>query len=165
MSRVAEIRKQMLGLSSAELAELRQFATLNMATGGSRSSAAEAKSEDIAVEFLHAIARTLQSRNLDYTQPGSMQKVQAFASYRSKLVNDGIADWLNAVVKKNRVARSGLLTLLASLLCDDLIEKGRPVHARAMMLHAHRIPAVLNRAFPGYAQFGMLHLIIRKEGT
>lgn len=165
MSRVAEIRKQMLGLSASELAELRQFASLNLSIGGARNVAADAKSEDIAVELLHAFSRVLIGRNLDYTKPGTMQRVQAFASYRAKLVNDGVADWLNAVVKKNRVARAGLLTLLANLLCDDLIEKGRPVHARAMMLHAHRIPSVLNRAFPGYAQFGMLHLIIRKEGT
>ena len=45
----------------------------------------------------------------------------------------------------------------------DLCRMEVAVSARTLMSHIHRLPAVINKSFPGYAQAGHLGKIIGKR--
>jgi hypothetical protein len=162
---VEAIKKQMLRMSKSELEELRRFAAVAGQSGGAPPDAiTDAKGEVYCQMILESICLVLQSRDLDPTKPHALTRTQQYRAFREKIVEDKIGAWCDMVVKKNRIALRGLIRLAVDLLCDDLIQKRVAVNARVMMNHAHRIPAVLHRNFPGYAQYGMLYLVIRKEG-
>lgn len=49
------------------------------------------------------------------------------------------------------------------LLYRNLVQIGVTTTSRTIMQHFHRVPAVLNKAFPGYGEAGMLGWIVRRE--
>lgn len=63
----------------------------------------------------------------------------------------------------NRIERQALLVVGIELLYKNLAQIGIAVSARTLMSHIHRVPAVINKSFPLYAQNGMLRMIVRKR--
>jgi CheY-like chemotaxis protein len=55
-----------------------------------------------------------------------------------------------------------LAIMLTELLIDQIGKEGLAVSANLVLGQIHRIPAVLDKAFPGYAGAGLLHLIVRR---
>ncbi len=49
------------------------------------------------------------------------------------------------------------------LMVSDLEEIGVPVGGVTLMRHIHRIPLVIERAFPGYADSGALYMLVRRN--
>lgn len=62
-----------------------------------------------------------------------------------------------------KLQRRAILFVGVQLLYDNLCEMGIAVTSRTLMSHIHRLPACLNRAFPGYAKMGHLRFIVRKK--
>jgi len=50
-----------------------------------------------------------------------------------------------------------------TLLHDDMVEGGYVCSAKTLLAHMHRIPAVLNKHYPHYAQAGMLGWLVRER--
>ncbi len=58
-----------------------------------------------------------------------------------------------------------LIKIGVKLLASDLEEIGIPVGGVTLMRHIHRMPSVINHAFPGYAASGALYMLIRRNGS
>jgi hypothetical protein len=63
----------------------------------------------------------------------------------------------------NKVQQRAVLRLGIGLLHHDLENMGLAVSSRLMMAHIHRLPGIINKSFPGYAEAGLIHMIIRSE--
>jgi hypothetical protein len=64
-----------------------------------------------------------------------------------------------------KVQQRALFRLGIVLLCNNLAEMETPISGMSLMNHIHRIPSLINRAFPGYARLGLLSKIIRAKET
>lgn len=62
-----------------------------------------------------------------------------------------------------RVMQRKVLTFGLRLLYKQMTRDGYPVTGITMLAHFHRVPAVLEQAFPGYAKSGLLGLIFKGE--
>lgn len=54
-----------------------------------------------------------------------------------------------------------MLKMGICLLYNNLCSMNVPISARTVMRQIHRVPAVINRAFPGYAVCGLLHVVVK----
>ena len=59
-----------------------------------------------------------------------------------------------------RSGQHALLRLGLQLLYDDMTDRQLAVSARTLLANIHRVPAVLNKAFPNYAKAGLLHWVV-----
>lgn len=116
-------------------------------------------SEDIVVEeTLHAICRVVLSANGELVKPSTLRRAQQFSSLRDK------ATALGAFLRKNtanRTERRSLLFIAVRLLYDVIQDEGTPASSRTLMAQVHRLPSVLDAAFPGYAACGQLGMVVR----
>lgn len=109
---------------------------------------------------LDAICSTLQHMGVEYTQPSQLRTAQGYAAFAGKV------SALMLYVRRGAPTRNqqrALLGLGITYLYDNLCEMGLPVSARLVMAHAHRLPSVINAAFPGYAQAGLLGMLVKGE--
>lgn len=56
-----------------------------------------------------------------------------------------------------------ILNIGLDLLLENMRSLGLAVTANTMLNHLHRLPAVIDQAFPGYAQLGLLKLIVKRK--
>lgn len=63
---------------------------------------------------------------------------------------------------KSKTVQRAILLVGINLLQKNLTQLSIPVTGRTIMRHVHRIPAVLDVAFPGYVKAGLLGLIITR---
>ena len=63
----------------------------------------------------------------------------------------------------NRDERIKMVSMGITLLYHNLLEQGFPVTSFVIMNHFHRIPAMLNKAFPGAAENGYLSVIAHAQ--
>jgi hypothetical protein len=162
-------------LTRDELARLRQRIKINLDNGihyqGTPVEQAKAGGDERIL--LDAIVRGLEARGLEYPLPSLLMATPVYASFRQK--TPGVFKYLRRAACTD-VELLGLVTLGMDLLIRD-IEKnqgdwvkdpdGSPrkvtgVSARQLMSQVHRIPQVINLAFPGYAEAGLLRMIVRQ---
>lgn len=60
----------------------------------------------------------------------------------------------------NRTGKLAVLKLGVVYLMDRLAKEGRQVSFSVLLANVHRVPVLLNREFPGYAQAGVLHVLV-----
>lgn len=89
--------------------------------------------------------------------PAALRRTRTFGALRDKARD--LAPFLEAAAR-SRTQRRALLSLGFELLYEDLRRGGFSVTARTLMSCAHQLPAVLDRAFPGYARGGRLSMIV-----
>lgn len=58
-----------------------------------------------------------------------------------------------------RVLHNAILSLGIKLLYQELTRAGYPVTGITIMAHFHRVPAMIEMAFPGYVKSGLLNLV------
>lgn len=109
--------------------------------------------------FLDVICEVLRARGVEFTYAAQLQKSTQYPAFAKKV--PGLLEYFGTV--KNVVQKAALVRVSVGLLYDNLIEMNVPVGSRTMMAHIHRIPNILNKHFPGYAQSGLLSMIVRKE--
>ncbi len=138
-------------LSSAELARVRQETIVLMGTQ------AQSNPDDNLV--LDAIVRTITSLGMGPCNAAVLRNGQQYPAFAKKLPR--LIEYLDKVTR-DRQQQMGLLDLGFELLYHDLTKMGVPISAWTMMNHIHRLPAIFDLHFPGYARAGMLGMLFRK---
>ena len=129
------------------------------------------RADEFANFTLGVIVEVMQSKGADTTHAGMLVKTQQWPPFRAKFHDDArpgdrvgsLTTFFDRVVKRNRVAQHALMRISIGLLYEDLVQMNIAVSSRAVMAHIHRIPSVLNKAFPGYASAGLLPLVVRED--
>jgi len=166
--RAADVKANLKHFSKAELVDLRNAISALLALGGgavgaSASGAKEATADHTAFMLCDMIATFMKNAGADFTSSFVLRKTPQYSSFRQKVVEDGMHDYFHKAMGNNRVRTRALMRLSVGLLYDNLLAMSLPVSSRLMLAHAHRIPSVINTAFPGYAENGMLHMVIKSE--
>ncbi len=142
-------------LSSKELARIRQEVTALMGVPD------QGNQDDPLV--LDAIARTIISLGMGPCNASVLRKGQQYPAFSKKLPQ--LIEYLDNATK-DRQQQMGLLDLGFELLYKDLASMHVPISAWTMMNHIHRIPAIFDLHFPGYAHAGLLGMLFRNgNGT
>lgn len=81
-----------------------------------------------------------------------------YPSFSEKL--DGIQRWLSRS-PCNRLQQQWIITKGLWYMIMDYTNRGILVDHTALMANIHRLPAYVNQQFPGYAENGHLHKIVR----
>lgn len=156
----------LLKLESSQLAEVKARAGLLLQSGGaSRSTASaqaaspiqQAKEETDAALVLSEIAAHLLSEGIEYASIPQLQRMQNYRSFAAKI--PATMEYFRRITT-NRVKLRALIRIAIKLLYKDLARMNISASTRTLMNHWHRVPAVINRSFPGYAKIGMLGVLV-----
>lgn len=109
---------------------------------------------------LSAISDVLRKRGLEFASPFVLRKHPGYGAFAAKVPS------VMALLRKattSRVELSYLVELSVGLLYEDLTRMGATaVSSRLIINHFHRVPSVLNKAFPGYLAAGLLGRVIKR---
>lgn len=108
---------------------------------------------------LGAVSDLLRGQGVEFASPTVLLR-QADKNFKDK-VPDLMAFLASA--HPTRQGQRALLMVALDLLHQDISKAGYPVAAGVLLRHIHRLPATLNRHFPGYARAGMLGWIVDRE--
>lgn len=157
MSNIKTVLDIIPTLSSAELSKVTAAIGAANAIGNKRGPTLTTDLSSDDMWMLGAVADYMRDRGIDATSVSLLRGQRGYRAFAAKV--PAIAKFLKPCGA--RVKQRALLHVGIELLFADLQKIGLAATSRLVMAHAHRIPAVINRAFPGYAQQGLLHLIIR----
>lgn len=110
-------------------------------------------------DALRCLADTLQHLGVDFIPVSALDK-RVTKSFEAKLA--GVHKFVNKACP-TRNQRNALLRLGIVLLYDDLVRMGIAVSPFLMMAQFHRIPSLINREAPGYANSGLLHALVTRS--
>lgn len=168
MSTYDQILKGLLDLNVSQLAEVRARAGILSEAGGAKQrttglSGGQPMPDMIAetdVELvLSEIAGHLREQGIEFVSVSMLKKVQGFGKFAEKI--PAVMIFFRKITT-NRVKLRALIRIAIALLYKDLARMNISASTRTMMNHFHRVPAVLNRNFPGYAQSGLLGLLLQE---
>lgn len=115
-----------------------------------------------AGELLEIIAAAVLRAHGERVSPIALRRAPSFSAFRAK------AGELATFAAKNasgRVSGRALLAVGIDCLYRDLRRAGMTVTARTLMACVHQVPAALDKSFPGYAQSGLLGMIVAGAGA
>ena len=117
----------------------------------------QARDDDAADWALDVLLETMQRLGVECPFKPAIKKSSQYAAFRQKV--PGIVAWMSRSVKK-RNQRRALFAMGVGLLYENMVEMEVAVSARSVMQHIHRLPSVINQAFPDYARAGLLGFIV-----
>lgn len=151
-------------LSAAELEAVRKAIGFLQSVGGAPSGKTrkEQASETWAEQAVYVIAKVCQEKGTDFSSPAALKASPQFKAMQAKFREDdgALENYFKNAVDRNRVQAQALLRVGVVLLIEAMKEQELPIAARYVMTSIHRVPSVIGRAFPGYAESGMLGLVI-----
>lgn len=151
-----------VGLSRAELLEVRAF--IDMRLGMKGEAPAASTSQSLADTVLEVVCDTARSEGIEHAFVGVMRKHAAYPAFVKK-VDERVAPFLEMVQVRNRVRKRAFLQVAVRLLFDNLKQMEVPRSVLMAMNHIHRLQSVIDNSFPGYAKDGLLHMVVRMEGA
>lgn len=110
--------------------------------------------------ILGLICSYLSSSGIDFSSAMMLRKSSSYPPFKQKVP---IVLKFFEQCKPSKTELSVLITLGIELLIIDMQKMAIPVSGRMVMSHIHRIPSLINRAFPFYAAAGMLGWIIKRK--
>ena len=157
------VREIMEALTRLTKPELDQVATAIRALGG--KSASERKPRDpteadkAGALFLEEMGHALRRAGIEFRSMDSHQRSALYPSFRDK-AHDLLTEYLKDM---QRVERHGIISLGMDLLIAELRCYSDGAGSNKVMSHIHRIPDIIDQNFPGYAEAGLLPLIINRD--
>jgi len=111
---------------------------------------------------LEAIVDQLASLGVDKTTVPLLSKPtdKEFVTFRSHVPS--LMSFVRKTIR-NRTGQRALLQLGVRLLYENLTKMDIPVSGRTVRRHVHRLPSVLNQAFPNYSRSGILGMVVSRE--
>ena len=160
--RLNKILADLPHLSGEELERVRSQLGVVQSLGGKaapapKGSRAKTGDDDLALSVLAAYVK---DKGVDYSTAGMLRKSNGYSAFREKVP---VVFAFISQGARTRPEQLGLLRIGIELLYENLVQMGVSVSARTVMAHFHRVPAVINEAYPGYATAGLLHIIIGKK--
>lgn len=149
-------RNAALKLNPSELIKLRTELTAMLALP--HKGAREPQQDVDDARFgLWAIADELQRSGTEHDAMGrlSVHRDRAQFNKHYQAVNQYFTK-----AGLDKIQRRALFQIGLKLLYDNLTAMGIPVTSVTMMHHVHRVPAMINQQLPGYAESGLLHLVV-----
>ncbi len=136
------------------------------ARAGALSSMAPASQTNGAAESdelsaLDCICAMMKSKGMEFASPVLLRKSPVFNSFKTEKV-PAIMTYLERAGFTRNETRA-MMQIGLELLMADLGRMGLLISGRALMSHFHRIPSLLNQAFPGYAEAGFLTQVLRRR--
>ena len=142
-------------LTSAQCSEL--ATRLNILSKGSTKSSNGKR--EFGERVLQILCTVLTKNNVETPSVTVLRKSAAYAQSREKLQDLQI---FFEKISKSKLVQDAILKEAINLLYCDLVQwKGVAVSSHLMLKHMHRIPATINRHYPGYVQSGLLHKIVK----
>ena len=146
-------------LSATERGSLLERLKLLQSISSPKEAATNGK-RDIESRVLTIVCNTLRELGVEYPSLDVLRKSSAYPSFQRKLPD--LLEFLSHV-SDSRVQQDALLKIALELLYNDMVNwQDAVISAHTLMSHIHRIPATVNRHFPGYSSSGMLSWIIRE---
>lgn len=145
-------------LSAEELSKLSQRLKALASVSAAVPAVANEESQPDADFVVSCAAEALAGIGAEYPVRFQLQQACKSNAFREKL--PGLMRFFRAA-HPQRAGQRALLVMAFGLLYEDMQERGYVCTVNTLIAHAHRLPAVLNRHFPGYAQAGMLHWIVK----
>jgi len=108
--------------------------------------------------ILSCISQVMQEEAGEYPFWHMLRQAAKSAAFRAKV--GPLMQFIRSVSPQRTVQR-GVLVSGYRLLFKHMHSRGYVVSARTLLAHTHRLPSVLNQAYPNYARAGMLHWIVR----
>lgn len=114
-----------------------------------------------ADKLLQIVCDVIRARGAEHAIPAMLKATPQYRSFAEK-VPQVIAFAQTAFPggARREMFERALLHNGVSLLFEDLRRMGIAITARTLMSHIHRVPAVINAAYPGYAEAGLLSKIV-----
>ena len=129
----------------------------SMASSQSTSTtqhAAPVQTDDL---LLDALSEVVERRTGERVYPAMLRKSQQYAAFRDK--TPPLMEFFEKHASR-RNERRALVAVAFGVLYDDLARMNVSISARTLLSHAHRLPAVLDVAFPGYASSSLLGMVV-----
>lgn len=115
--------------------------------------------QDFGDRVLNAVADVLRKKHVDAPSVNLMRKSAAYAVSKEKAV--ALSNFI-ALCSHSKLVQDRILRLGLSLLYDDMLQwQNVTVSPHTLLQQIHRIPATLNRHFPGYAAAGLLIKVVK----
>lgn len=149
-------------LNDEELAKVEIAIAARRSIGG-KMSKTETLTTGLPPEVLmvlETLADFMKDNGADPAPAGMLAKTSNFSGFKKKV--PAIVESMKASALKKNEARAVLRSAM-SMLYERLTDQGLDTTSRRMMDHIHRLPALLDVHFPGYAKAGLLRLTVRKH--
>jgi len=116
---------------------------------------------NFGARVLQSICDVMRKHNVETPSVATLKKSAAYASARAKF--DDLQIFFDKI-SKSRIIQDAILNEAVQLLYFDLVNwQGVAISSHTLLNQVHRIPATLNRHFPGYAISGTLTKIVERK--
>lgn len=154
-SRVVALLPQ---LTADELKQVKQRINALGSLGGGATARLDEPADDDASWVLNVVCTTMRKLG----QPYGVQQLRAMPQTMAQLRKrtGPLMAYLNQV---DGPCREGFLAMAVEMLAANITALHIPCTTPIVIKHLDRIPALVERQFPGYAKMGLLKFIIRME--
>lgn len=125
-------------------------------------SSVVASSNDEAL-YLSAICEELKDRGCDYSSPDMLRKHKHYPTWARDKIHG-----LDAFFAREQFSRVQKLSILAfgiGAIVANLRHHRIPVTGGNILMNYHKLPALIDRQFPGYSERKLLRWIFREMRT
>lgn len=157
---------KLLNMSVKELKELK--AKVSFLLDNKATKEINIKHEGYVQLFLDVLDNSLQKRLLKKVPPLAI--LRASSKHRNTLLKlykavGSLNDWSDTVLgrKLNRPERLTMYNLACELTCDYLSNINVPINLPTIINCYEKFPSLIQKAFPGYIESGLLHIVLQAK--
>lgn len=159
MADLQEILVSLPRLSKQDLEQLR--GRISFLLGSSAPSADTALGDPDCELVLDAILAIIRSAGGGSVPVVMLKRSSQYREFKKKV--PVVLDAFRRQKDMSAVKLRALVRVSMQLLQQDLQQIGIAVTARTLMSHVHRLPAVLDKNFPGYLHAGLISVVVRSR--
>ena len=114
---------------------------------------------DFGMRLLNALCSVLRKHRVETPSIHTLAKSPVYAASKAKIHD--LADFFEGV-SKSKLIQDAILAIGIGCLYDDMLSwTGTSISSHTLLRHVHRIPAALNKNYPGYAASGLLPKLVK----
>lgn len=115
--------------------------------------------QEFGDRLLQIICDVMRKNNVETPSPINLRKSAAYGQASGKLQDLQV---FFELISKSKLVQDSILKEAVQLLYNDLLQwQGVAISSHTLLKQIHRIPATLNKNYPGYAASGMLTKIVK----